>query len=163
MAVLEVFFKEPTLIHFIREISKRVKLAPTSVRNHLKDLEKEDLIKKKHSKPFDGFVADRENEKFIYYKQAYNFYSLYKLRNEIKRSLHPQTAIVFGSYARGEDREDSDIDILIISKIKKDLKLKKHENELGRKIHAIMINSIDELDKGVKKNILNGWVIEGEI
>jgi len=163
MVILEVFFKEPIAIHFIREISKRVKLAPTSVRNHLKELEKEGLIKKKSARPFDGFIADRENEKFIYYKQAYNFYSLYKLRNEIKRSLHPQTAIVFGSYARGEDREDSDIDILIISKIKKDLKLKKHEDELERKIHITIVNSIDQLDKGIKKNILNGWVIEGEI
>ena len=67
--VLEVFFKEPTKIHFIREISKSISLAQTSVRNHIKELEKENLIIKKESRPFNGFVANRENEKFLFYKQ----------------------------------------------------------------------------------------------
>ena len=154
---------EPTTIHFMREISKRVKLATTSVRNHIKELEKQELIKIKSAKPFNGFVAERENEKFIYFKQAYNFYSLYDLRNYIKKSLHPQAIIIFGSYSRGEDMEDSDIDLLIISKIKKDLKLKKYEKELERKIHSTIVNSLNELDEEVKKNILNGWIIEGWI
>ena len=50
---------------------------------------------------------------------------------------------------------------LIISQ--KDLKLKKYEKELERKIHSTIVNSLNELDEEVKKNILNGWIIEGWI
>ena len=74
MKVLGVFFREPTRIHFIKEISRKISLAPTSVRVYFKDLEKEGLIIKKKSKPFDGFVANKENEKFISLKQVYNLF-----------------------------------------------------------------------------------------
>jgi DNA-binding MarR family transcriptional regulator len=36
--VSEVFFAEPTTTHFIKEISKKINLAPTSVRKNIKDL-----------------------------------------------------------------------------------------------------------------------------
>ena len=44
LKVLEVFFKEPTNIHFIREIGRKIKLAPTSVKNNVKELLKMELI-----------------------------------------------------------------------------------------------------------------------
>ena len=60
MKVLEVFFREPTTIHFIKSIAKEINLAHTSVRNHIHELLKVGLIKKKASRPFDaerdGFV-----------------------------------------------------------------------------------------------------------
>ena len=46
LKVLEVFFVEPTTIHFIKEISKKINLALTSVRNYIKDLMTRELIKK---------------------------------------------------------------------------------------------------------------------
>ena len=70
--ILEVFFKEPTTIHFIREISRKINLAHTSVRKVIKDLEKADIIKKKESKPFTGYIANRENDIFIFMKRVYN-------------------------------------------------------------------------------------------
>ena len=124
--VLEVFFKEPTKIHCIREISKSISLAQTSVRNHIKELEKENLIIKKESRPFNGFVANHENEKFLFYKQAYNLYSLFDVKNIIINKIAPKTLIFFGSYQRGEDIEWSDIDLLAVSKVKKEIDLEKY-------------------------------------
>jgi len=163
MAVLEVFFKEPTSIHFIREIGRRIQLAQTSVRNHIRDLEKDKLIVTKNAKPFNGFVANRENEDFLFYKQAYNFYSLLELRKTIVNALHPKAIIVFGSYSRGEDIEESDIDIVVITKIKKEIEIKNLEKKMDRKINLIFKESLEKLEEPIKDNVLNGWVIYGWI
>lgn len=161
--VLEVFFKEPTKIHFIREVGRKISLAQTSVRNHIKELEKEGLIIKKESHPFDGFIANREDEKFLFYKQAYNFYSLFDVKKEIIYKIAPKAIVFFGSYQKGEDIEWSDIDLLIISKIKKDINLEKYEKKLLRKLHITFVKDISDLDESVKENIKNGWILYGRI
>lgn len=161
--VLEVFFLEPMKIHFIREISKKIGLATTSVSNNLRELLKQDLIIKKEARPFNGYAANRENDKFLFYKRAYNLYSLYDVKNIIAEEINPKTVIVFGSYSKGEDIESSDIDILIISNVKKKLDLEKAEKKLNRKINIIFSKNIEELDKPLRKNILNGLVLYGNI
>ena len=162
MKVLEIFFIEPTKIHFIKEISKRINLAHTSVRKYIKEFLKEGLIKKKEASPFNGFVANRENEDFIYYKRIYNLYSLKKMTYTIINKLYPKTVILFGSYSRGEDTEASDIDLIIISK-SKNIKLDNFEKELKREINAIIISRLDKLEKNMIKKIYNGIVLYGEI
>lgn len=161
IAVLEVFFKEPTNIHFIREIGRKINLAQTSVRNHVKELEKQGLIVGAKAKPFNGFIANRDNEKFIFYKQAHNFYSLYGMKEKIVSSLYPQAIIVFGSYSKGEDVEESDIDIIVVSKSKKEIDLRRFEKILKRRINITFIDSIKKLDKPIRINVLNGWIIYG--
>lgn len=161
--VMGVFFREPTKIHFIREISREIGLAQTSVRNHLKELRNSRLIVNKESYPFDGYVADRDNEDFIFYKQAFNYYSLGELRKKIIDEVHPKAIVIFGSYSKGEDIESSDIDVLVVSKVRKKIDLKKIESKLGREINILFVKGLDDLDEAVRRNILNGWVIYGVI
>ena len=161
--VLEVFFKEPTTIHFIREISRKIKLAPTSVKNIINELEGEGIIKQKESKPFDGYIANRDNEEFLFVKKNYNLYSLYELKKTIEESVHPNATVLFGSYSRGEDIETSDIDILILSKIKKQINIENIEKILSRKINIMIIDSLDKLDKNIREKIYNGIILSGEI
>ncbi len=163
IAVLEVFFKEPNTIHFIKEISRKIKLAPTSVRNNIKHLLKSNIIIIKKSKPFDGYIANRDNVEFLWYKRVYNLYILKDLTAEIINQLHPRAIILFGSYSKGEDVETSDIDIIIISKVEKQLKLESIEKKLQRNIHLIIIDDLSKLDKNIHKKTLNGIVLHGEI
>ena len=155
LRVLEVFFKEPTSTHFIREISREIKLAPTSVRIIVDNLSKQELIKSKKSKPFDGYAANRENDAFLFYKRACNILSLYELRDLIIEAIHPSSIALFGSYSRGEDVETSDIDILVISKIKKELKFPELEKKLKRKINIMVVESLKKLDSLIIKKIYN--------
>ena len=162
--VLEVFFKEPTKIHFIKEISKRIKLAPTSVRKYIKEFLEEGLIKVREARPFNGYVANRDSEEFIFLKRVYNLLSIKDLRKELIETFYPEAIVLFGSFALGEDIEESDIDLVIITKGKKKrIDLSKYENELGRKIHLIVIDNLKRVNKNVRKKILNGIVIWGEI
>jgi len=161
LGVLEVFFREPTTIHFIREIGKKINLAPTSVKNNINELLKIGLIMEKESKPFNGYVANRENEMFLFYKKSYNLFSLYEFKEKLIEILHPKTIVIFGSYSLGEDIENSDIDVLIISKIKEDIDLKHYEKKLSRKINYIIVNNLDKIDKKIQKKVINGFTIYG--
>ena len=158
-----MFFREPTSAHFMREIGKKINLAPTSVRNNIKEMERADLIKIKELKPFNGFSANRDNEQFLFYKKVYNFYTLYGLKKKLIESFHPKAIIVFGSYSRGEDIETSDIDVLIISKVKKEINLEKFEKEIMREINILVVDNLNKLDEKIQKKIRNGFMLYGEI
>jgi len=159
--VLKMFFIEPTTTHFIKGISREINLAPTSVRNHIKTLLSNNLIRKKKSKPFNGNIANRENDNFLFYKRVYNFYSLKELTDFLVISYYPKLIVVFGSYSIGEDVENSDIDIFILSKVKKEINLEKFEKSLKRKINILILNNMDKLDLNLKKKIWNGIVLYG--
>lgn len=49
----------------------------------------------------------------------------------MKLNIRPQKIIIFGSYASGRPREDSDIDIVVISEDFKDLNLRERLEILG--------------------------------
>ena len=161
--VLEIFFREPTKVHFIREISRSISLAATSVKNHAKQLENEGLIAKIEHKPFTGYVAQRDDDIFRQYKQIYNLYSLIELKTKLINSLGPKAIVLFGSYQKGEDIENSDIDLAVLSKVKKEMDLREFEKVLGRNIHLTFISDIGKIEKNIQVNIKNGWVIYGKV
>lgn len=163
MHTLEVFFREPTNLHFIRSVSNKIQLAQTSVRNHFNFLIKENFISSKKGNPFDGYVANRENEEFIYYKRIYNLASLKELRDFLIEEIYPKAIIVFGSYNLGEDIETSDIDLVIISKVKKNLDLSKFEKRLARKINILFVSELNKLDEKIQKKVQNGVVLYGSL
>ena len=160
---MEVFFQEPTKVHFIREVARKINLAQTSTRNNIRELEKQKLIIRKTAEPFGGFVANRENEDFIEYKKIYNLYSLLEVKKKINEEIHPKTLVLFGSYLRGEDIETSDIDLLVVSKIKKETDFSKQEKILKRNIHLTFVKDISDLDENLKKKARNGFVFHGEL
>lgn len=161
ISVLGVFFQEPTQLHFVREISKKINLAPTSVIKYIKEFQKERLIIKKESKPFDGYISNRDNEDFTFYKRAYNLISLNELKKHIVKEISPKLLVVFGSYALGEDIEESDIDILIITKGGKSFDFENFEKVLKRQINPIFLDDIEKIDKNLKSQIYNGFVLFG--
>jgi len=159
--VLGVFFEEPTQLHFIREISNKINLAPTSVIKYIREFEKEGLIIKKEANPFDGYIANRDNEDFMFYKRAYNLISLNELRKNVLREISPKLLVIFGSYSLGEDIEESDIDVLIITKGRKSFDFERFEKSLKRQINPIVLDDIDKIDRNLKSQIYNGFVLFG--
>jgi predicted nucleotidyltransferase len=157
--VAEIFFIEPTKVHYIKEISKKINLAHTSVKNHILTLIELGFIEESNSQVFKGYKARRENPDFIFYKKLSNLISL---RNsgliKLLKEHYPKSMILIGSYDKGEDIESSDIDIFIDSK-KVNIKLDKFEDNLKRKIHIIFK---DEASKSLMDSIKQGTIIYGE-
>jgi predicted nucleotidyltransferase len=160
--VFEVFSNEPLKIHFIKEISRKINLAPTSVRKHLETLEKQNILLKKQGDRFKGYIANRDSEEFLFSKKVLNIYKIYQSRlvDYIYDVCVPNSIILFGSFSIGEDIEKSDIDIFVESKEKK-LDLSKFKKILNKEINLFFNPDINKLNNELKNNILNGTVLKG--
>lgn len=162
--VLKVFLDSPTHKFKIREIARLIKLAPTSVRIHINHLKKTKLIAEKKEKNYElkTFYANRENPEFAFLQQQSIIFELkYSgLIEELWENLAPKTIILYGSYAKGEAIEDSDIDLFIIGK-EKNINLEKYEKKLNKKIHLTFAESFAQLPNELKNNIINGKILKG--
>ena len=72
----------------------------------------------------------------------------------------PKTIVLFGSYRRGEDVEESDIDIFLECK-KENVNVERFEKKLGRKIQLHFQENFNAYPKELKNNIINGIVLSG--
>ncbi|MFH1511369.1 MAG: nucleotidyltransferase domain-containing protein [Candidatus Woesearchaeota archaeon] len=80
----------------------------------------------------------------------------------VNRICSPDGIILFGSCAKGEDTETSDLDLYIqSSEIKLDLG--KFEKELHRRIQLFFSERIEKIPKELRNNILNGIKLDGYI
>ncbi|MBU2612706.1 MAG: nucleotidyltransferase domain-containing protein, partial [Nanoarchaeota archaeon] len=140
--ILEIFFDEPTKAHYLKEISRKALISHTSIKKPLEELVKLNLILKRHEKKgkrkFPIFEANLEHPKFRRLKKSYNLENLYEsgIVEKIRDALMPRSIVLFGSYSRGEDIEDSDIDIFVESS-KEEIKLKSFEDKLKRKVNML--------------------------
>lgn len=157
--VARIFFIEPTKVHFIKEISRRISLSPTSVKLHVETLKKEGLIESVASEPFNGFRALRENPEFIFEKKISNLIELKdsEIIEELKEK-YPKSIILFGSYSKGEDIESSDIDLFVDSNSFSP-NFEKFEKKLNKKIHIIFKKDANE---SLISSINQGIILFGE-
>jgi len=94
-------------------------------------------------------------------KRFYNHLSLFPLVEYLSRHYIIKCIVVFGSYARGEDLEDSDIDLLVVGDSLKDaLDLSDFETELGRKIQ--LFTFAKKIPKDMEYVKKTGVLIYGE-
>lgn len=164
--VAGVFFKEPTKEHGLLEISRKTKIAHTSVKRHLKNLRRMSIIaeyhKKEGSRVYPRYKAEQETKNFRDYKKIYNIVELINsgLINYLKDRVMPKCIILFGGYQKGEDIEDSDVDLFIETN-KRELNLSKFEKILKRKIQLHFKKNFKDYPKELRNNIVNGTVLEG--
>jgi predicted nucleotidyltransferase len=159
--VLRVFFDNPAKKFHIREIARITKLNPNTVLNILRTLEKGTLIKKTKMKHIVE-VSANINEEFKNEKRINNLSRLYEsgIIEFLVNEFHPEAISVVGSYSTGEDIENSDIDLVIISKIEKELNLSKFERFFNRKIHLI-ITGYKSMSEEFYLNLINGIILDG--
>ena len=162
--VFTEFARNPTKGYQIREISRSIGLATTSVKLHLKELEKNNLIIKEKAGIYESYKSNFEDEKFRFYKKLVNLIDLKNsgLIQKLENIFTPDAIVLFGSYSKGEDTKDSDIDIFLKSK-EKNLDLKKYEMKLKRKIQLFFAEDLNKLPNELQNNILNGIILSGFI
>ena len=164
--VAGVFFREPTKEHYLKEISKEAKLAHTSVKTYLKKLENEAVIKKiiqkKGTRTFPIYKANINSGAYKRNKRHYNrnHHEFYGLLSYLGNKLMPKVMVLFGSYSRGEDTEESDIDIFVECQ-KQDIDLTQYEKALNRKVQLHFNKNFKALPIELKNNIINGVVLWG--
>ena len=162
----EIFFLNPTKEHYLMDISRNIGLSHTSVKKNLDKLIKlgliNEIIERKGTRKFPLYKSNTDNNLFKRYKITYNISSILEsnLIDFIEKKLTPRSIVLFGSYARGEDVESSDIDLFVECK-KEELNPEKFEKKLGRKIELHFNENFTSYPKELKNSIINGITLSG--
>ena len=157
--IQEHFFLSPTAKLRVREIERILKLPLPSVIRYCRELEKEGILKIIQTGNVIFYTADRTNARYLLEKRLYNIKQIHfsGILNYLKEVLSNPVIIVFGSYAKGEDTETSDIDMYIQILSKKKVNLEKFEKFLKRKVQIFAYADINKIpNKHLANNIING-------
>jgi len=121
------------------------------------------LVKKQKNGVYDGYVATMTLN-FKIYKRMDLQLRLHKsgLLDFLEHNLVPDAVVLFGSASRGEDVENSDIDLLVVA-TEKTLNLTSFEKKLKRKISIHFEPEPTKLPKELLNTIVNGVVILGDL
>lgn len=149
------------------EIAKFLKVSPTAIAKSLIFLEKENLIivKKAPKIKLTKIKLNNENKRVIELKMVENLKNIYEsgLTDYFEKELAGGTIILFGSYSRGEDNTNSDIDLAVIGRKDKLLILENFEKMLNRKININFYSSLKNIQENLRNNILNGIILQGGV
>lgn len=156
------FAQQPTKPFQVRELARLTKIAHTSVRLHLQTLVREGLVRRERVGVYHAYRANREAPPFRMYKQFYNLLALRQsgIIAMLEETAAPDAIVLFGSYAKGEDIERSDIDLFLLAKEQK-LNLQQYERKLGRGIQLFFTENLRTLPAELCNNIINGTVLSG--
>ena len=160
--VLQEFFDFPRKRFQIRELSRKIGLGQPSVAAHLKSLVIERLIVREEKGLYPAYHAHREDERFKLFKKQNMVWRLHtcSLLEYLSQKINPACIVLFGSASRGEDSEESDIDIFMQAK-ESSLNVAKYEAPLHRKINILFEPNPKKLPKELLNNIINGQILYG--
>ena len=160
--IKEYFFMNPTSKLRVRQMERELRLPLPSVIRYCRELEKEGILKKTSLSGVFAYSADRSSKHYLVEKRLFNTKMIFEsgLIEYLAEEYSNPIVVLFGSYSKGEDTEDSDIDLYIETPSKKDIKLDKFEKTLKRKIQAFNYSSIKQIgNTHLSNNILNGVVL----
>ena len=167
--ILKPFFEDPGRTFLIRELSKLIGINHTTVRKYLAESVKEGELSIDRKGLYPSYRLSL-SKKTLNLKL---FYNLEKLRSSglvecLEKEYDFPVIVLFGSYAKGTDDLTSDIDICLISDIKKEANLEKYEKLLNRKISIHRFarqtwKSAAEKNIELVNNICNGMVLSGRL
>lgn len=148
-----------------REIAKILDVSPTAIGNSIKELKDSKLVKVEKTKTINFISFNRDEQKAAELKRVENLKSvcLSGLSDYVHTELAGGTIILFGSYSKGEDITNSDIDLAVIERKEKKLHLEEYERILHRKINLHFYKSWKEIHQHLRNNILNGIVLHGSV
>ena len=162
--ILKIFFEGSSVRLHIREVARRTGLSATGTMKVLGALEKEGLLEKERTALTVVYRGNYDNESFMALKRSLNLYSLYScglVSSLVEFYRIPECMILFGSYAKGEDTKESDIDIAVMTGQKDYPELEIYEDCLKKKISLHLIENTKNEKKEFVNSLANGIVLYG--
>lgn len=164
--IAEYFFINPNSKLRVREIERTLKMPLPSVIRYCKELEKEGILSVIKTGNVVFYTSDWGNKKYHLEKKLYNIRKICEsgLLEYLRIELSNPAIVLFGSFANGEDIEESDIDIYIETPSKKAVSLENFEKSLKRKIQEFRGKSLHEISNPhLANNIINGITLNNYI
>ncbi|MBS3128957.1 nucleotidyltransferase domain-containing protein [Candidatus Woesearchaeota archaeon] len=170
--VLHWFFSFPTREIGLNDLAAETKLAKVTVSGIIDDLEKEGFVKKRVYGKAWSLRCDVTHPYNFTYKVSFNLLMIYTAYLKglakliFKEVGNAKAIILFGSYRKGDDTEESDIDLAVEVDDHKDMRIIELGviPEFGFRENVkvnLHIFSRNKIDLNVFANIANGIVLEG--
>ena len=163
--IKEYFFVNPMTKLRVREIERTLSLPLPSAIRYCKELEEEEILTVVKIGTVVFYTASR-SEAFFLEKRLYNIKQLYTsgLVGYLSVELSNPGIVLFGSYAKGEDTEESDIDLYMETPSKKQVNLEKFRKILKREIQIFQHKNLKEITNlHLANNIINGVTLNSFI
>ncbi len=148
-----------------RRIANILGVSQPAVMKALPDLEKKKFLKAKQDKDSKRWSIElnRDNSKVLELKRVDNLKQIYETEfvDFLESNFPGGVIVLFGSYSRGEDTINSDIDIAVIGRKEKSVNLAKYEKMLERTVNINFYDSFKSIHKHLKENLCNGIVLVG--
>jgi len=170
LKILDYYFINPEKSHYINELAKILEIDPGNLFRKLKELENDGL-----------FLSElRGNQRYYSLNKKYPLLSEYKkiynsqfgfpkiLREKLKTVKGLKEAYIFGSFAKGNFSEESDIDLLLVGSHDYNstgLMINKLEKKIKREINVIDYSEKEYEDRKKRgddflKNIFSDKIIK---
>lgn len=167
--IKSLFFEETLKRWHFGEIVAKTSISRERVNHFLKELLNEKIVfRKKEKRKMPYYLANREHPQFRIEKVLQGLSTLEKsgLLEHIRALNGIKTAILFGSFARGDWNKSSDIDLFIYGD-SKNFEKRKFENKIKREIQLFSYNNAKQikkdLDSNLITNIIKGYNIKGNL
>ena len=167
LKVLYIFHEKPRQELHEREVMRKAETSKGSAGRILKKLSQIGVLEKDRKGRMVFYRLNMKNAVARKLKVLFNVYALNELVNEIKQ--YCRKIILFGSCSEGTDTDESDIDLLILTKDKTAVTaMVSSYQKTERRISPIIVNSnefadLRKKDKPLYDRILKGitlWEIE---
>lgn len=143
----------------LREIARKIDITPTYVKKELKNLQKLNLIVTSKKGNLSLFQINRDSIIFdelksIFIKIEYFGELLKKSLKELKIDF----GFIFGSFAKGIENTESDIDLFVVGEVdENDLLtiIQEIERQTKREINYIVWKKADLMERAKKHHLLN--------
>lgn len=154
--ILGWLFTHPEEYFFVRQMASILKEDPTNISREMANLEELGILRSKRSGNLKNFQVNRECPFFEELKGLILKTAgvAGRIRAVLRRLAGIEYAFIYGSYAKGEEKADSDVDLLILGDVdmdRLDSNLVKLEKMLGREINYVLYN-MDEFKAREKAN-----------
>jgi predicted nucleotidyltransferase len=160
--ILGWLFTHPDESFFVRQIALILKEDPTNVSREMAKLEDLGILKSKRNGNLKHFQANQECPFFKELKGL--VLKTTGVAGQIRASLDKRAGIeyafIYGSYAKGEEKADSDVDLLIIGDVdmdRLDSNLHKLGKMMGREINYVLY-SLEEFKS--KRKAKDGFLMD---
>ncbi len=160
---LRPFFEDCYRGIHVRKYSKINKISPPTASKILSQYNKSGLLLVEKDRNYISYYANKDSKDFVDLSRIYWRDRLSEFIDYLNKSVLSPSIILFGSLAKAETKENSDMDLCVLGN-KKTIDLNKFEKKLKRKIQLFFFKSIKDINNlELRNNIINGYILSGRI
>jgi DNA-binding MarR family transcriptional regulator len=158
--IAETVFDQPDESFHLRGLAEAAGVSPSTVSRLLERFESRGLVEVERGVAME--ITASHTEVFRDFKKAFNLWRLAEsgLIEDLWDETIPEAIVLFGSYAKGEDDGESDVDIAIVNGRDLDIDLSEYEEKLARQVTLHGVDR-EEADRNCVETLANGIVLRG--